>query len=107
MFETPWTVTRQGIFQARKLVAISSSRGSSRPRGQTQVFCVSCIAGGYPTTEAPGKPQYLSRRQRKPRDLKAKITVPSERWLKIDHSAMGVGAERRLAGVDSKALFYR
>ena len=42
------------------------------------------------------------RRQRKPRDSKAKITVPSERWLKIDHSAMGVRAERRLAGVDSK-----
>ena len=34
-----------GIFQARILewVAISSSRGSSRPRDQTHVSCVSCI----------------------------------------------------------------
>ena len=33
------------ISQARILewVAISSSRGSSRPRGRTQVSCVSCI----------------------------------------------------------------
>ena len=35
-----------GISQARILecIAISFSRGSSRPRGQT---CVSCIAGGF------------------------------------------------------------
>ena len=34
-----------GIFQAGTLesVAISSSRGSSRPRDRTQVFCVSCF----------------------------------------------------------------
>ena len=34
-----------GIFQARILewVAISFSRGSSQPRAQTQVSCVSCI----------------------------------------------------------------
>ena len=33
-----------GIFQARILewVAISSSRGSSRPRDQTRISCVSC-----------------------------------------------------------------
>ena len=43
-FATPWTVARQaplsmGILQARILewVAISSSRGSSRPRAQTRV----------------------------------------------------------------------
>ena len=43
-----------GIFQARilKWVAISSSRGSSQPRDQTWV---SCIAGGFFTTELPGK----------------------------------------------------
>ena len=35
------------ILQARTLewVAISSSRGSSRPRDQTRVSCVSCIGG--------------------------------------------------------------
>ena len=44
-----------GISQARILewVAISFSRGSSQPRNQTQV---SCMAGGFFTTEPPGKP---------------------------------------------------
>ena len=60
-----------GIFQARILewVAISSSRGSSQPRDQTHISCVSCIAGrffttcvsciagGFFTTEPPKKPQ--------------------------------------------------
>ena len=45
-----------GIFQARILewVAISFSRESSPPRDQT---CASCIAGGFYTSEPPGKPQ--------------------------------------------------
>ena len=45
----------RGILQARILerVAISSSRGSSRPGDWT---CVSCIAGGFFTTAPPGKP---------------------------------------------------
>ena len=44
-----------GILQARILewVAISFSRGSSRPRDRTQV---SCIAGRFFTTEPAGKP---------------------------------------------------
>ena len=44
-----------GISQARELewVAISFSRGSSQPRGQTQGFC---IADSLPS-EPPGKPQ--------------------------------------------------
>ena len=48
---TPWTVARQaplsmGILQARILgrVAMPSSRGSSRPRDQTQV---PCTAGAF------------------------------------------------------------
>ena len=43
-----------GILQARTLewVAIPFSRGSFRPRGQTHVF----LAGGFFTTEPPGKP---------------------------------------------------
>ena len=43
-----------GISQAKTLewVAMASSRGSSQPRGQTQV---SCIAGGFFTTEPPGE----------------------------------------------------
>ena len=42
------------ISQARILewVAISSSRGSSRPRDWT---CISCMVGGFFTTESPGK----------------------------------------------------
>ena len=45
----------RGISQARTLewVAISSSRGYSRPRHWTYV---SCLAGGFFTTEPPGKP---------------------------------------------------
>ena len=44
-----------GIPQARLLewVAIPFSRGSSRPRDETQV---SCTAGGFFTSEPPGKP---------------------------------------------------
>ena len=45
-----------GILQARTLewVAMPSSRGSSQSRDQTQI---SCIAGGFFTTEPPGKPK--------------------------------------------------
>ena len=56
LFETPWTVARQaslsmGILQAIILewVAMSSSRGSSQPRDQTQV---SHIAGEFFTISA-------------------------------------------------------
>ena len=44
----------RGIFQARILdrVAISFSRGSSRPRDQTHV---SSLAGGFFTPQLPGK----------------------------------------------------
>ena len=44
-----------GISQARKLewVAISFSRGSSQPKGQTHI---SCIAGRFFATDPPGKP---------------------------------------------------
>ena len=46
-----------GILQARILewVAIPSSRGSSRSRDWTCVSSISCIAGGFFTSEAPGK----------------------------------------------------
>ena len=47
-----------GILQARIIewVAISFSRGSSRPRDQTHIFCISCLADRFFTTESPGKP---------------------------------------------------
>ena len=46
-----------GILQARILegVAMPFSRGSSPPRDWARVSCVSCIAGGFFTTELPGK----------------------------------------------------
>ena len=46
-----------GILQARMLesVAMPSSRGCSRPKYQTHI-CISGTAGGYFTTEPPGKP---------------------------------------------------
>ena len=51
LFAVPWTIaclrgpSVHGIFQARLLewVAISSFRGSSRPRGWTHLSSVSCI----------------------------------------------------------------
>ena len=48
-----------GIFQASILewVAISSFRGSSRPRDQTCISGVSCIAGRFFTAEPQGKPR--------------------------------------------------
>ena len=58
-FMTPWTVACQAplsILLARipEWVAISSSRGSSRPRGRTHV---SCTGGGLSTTEIAGTRQ--------------------------------------------------
>ena len=50
----PTDCSPAGIFQVRILAwfAISFSRGTSQPRNQTRV---SCIAGGFFTTEPPGK----------------------------------------------------
>ena len=50
----------QGILQARRpeWVAMPSSRGSSWPRDPT---CISCTAGGFSTTEPPGKLNILIR----------------------------------------------
>ena len=49
----------QGILQARILewVVTPSSRGSSQPRDQT---CISCMAGGFFTTEPPGEPNIFT-----------------------------------------------
>ena len=48
------------IFQARILewVAISRSRGSSKPRDWTHFSCVSTIDSGFFTSALPGKPTY-------------------------------------------------
>ena len=54
-----------GIYQERilKWVAMPSSRGFSLPRDRTCVSCVSCVVGGFFTTEPPGKPR--TQRERK------------------------------------------
>ena len=46
------------IFQARILewVVMPVSKGSSWPRDQIPLSCVSCIAGGFFTSEPPGSP---------------------------------------------------
>ena len=50
-----------GSLQARipEWVAMSSSRGSSRPRDWTRTSHFSCIAGRFVTTEPPGKLLFL------------------------------------------------
>ena len=47
-----------GILWARILewAPVPSSRESSPPRDWTHIFYISCIAGGFTTTEPPGKP---------------------------------------------------
>ena len=56
-YSCPPVSSVHGIFQARILewVAILFSRGSSWPRDWTHISCVSGIAGGFFTTELPGK----------------------------------------------------
>ena len=56
---TPPGSPAHGIILARILewFAISSTRGSSRPRDQTPVSCGSCNAGRFFTTEPPGNPK--------------------------------------------------
>jgi len=58
MYCSPTGFSVRGVLQARILewVAMPSSRGSSQPRDRT---CVSCIAGGFFTTESPGKPSHV------------------------------------------------
>ena len=63
LFVTPWTIAHQAplsveFSQARILewVAISCSRGSSQPRDQTHVSCVSALTGRFFATVLPEKP---------------------------------------------------
>ena len=59
---------------------ISFSRGSSRSRNQTHVSSSPTLAGGYFTTEPPGKPYHLDTlalAQIWPRDLFQETDVPA------------------------------
>ena len=55
---SPPSSSVHGTLQAKILerIAKPSFRGSSRPGDQTHVSCGSCTAGGFFTTETPGKP---------------------------------------------------
>ena len=59
MFCSPPGSSVHGVSQARILewVAISFSKGSSQSWNQTRTSFISCIAGGFFTTEPPGKPK--------------------------------------------------
>ena len=59
LFVTPMGYTVHGVLQARilKWVGFPFSRGSSQPKDQTQVFC---IADGFFTSWATGKPQMFT-----------------------------------------------
>ena len=72
-----------GIFPARILQwgAISSSKGTSQPRDQTCVTCVSYIAGRFFNTEPLGKPQH-------PPVLTVIITCPLRSVFKIPASTV-------------------
>ena len=58
MYYHPPGSSAHGFLQARipEWVAMPSSRGSSWLRNWTHVFCISCIAGRFSTTEPPRKP---------------------------------------------------
>ena len=65
LFATPWPVACQASLsigfsrpEILEWVAISSSSGSSWPRDQT---CISCITGGFFITEPPKKPFPMNR----------------------------------------------
>ena len=57
----------RGILQARILewVAMTFSRGSSRPRDWTRISGDSCVAGRFFTAEPPGKPLFCLARENK------------------------------------------
>ena len=75
---SPPVFSVHGISQARILrwVAISSSRGSSRPEDQTRI---SCMAGRFFTSEPPGKLHVFSWHLSKSR---TELSLPS--WVPHD-----------------------
>ena len=78
-FAALWTVThqaplsvgfsRQEYCMLPSRAAMTSSRGSSQPRDQTSVSCVSCIAGGFFTTELLSSAQSLHTKHPVPNSL--------------------------------------
>ena len=59
LFAIPGTLAHQAPLSIPEWVAMPSSRGSSWSRDWTHVSCISWIAGGFFTTEPPGKPVHI------------------------------------------------
>ena len=74
-------LSAHGILQARRLewMAVSSSRGSSQPRGRTCVSYISCIVRGWRgeflPLVPPGKPKDLLQPSKKTKFFLRKITL--------------------------------
>ena len=68
-----WGASVHEILQAKilKWVVMPSSRVSSWPRDWTCISCVSCIAGGFFTTEPLGKPVLYQRLVKTPGTIKS------------------------------------
>ena len=69
-FVTPWTVESASLLwpwdsSVLEWVAISFSRGSSQPRDQTHISCVSCIADRCFTAEPLGRAWKYNKTYRK------------------------------------------
>ena len=57
LFATPWTIAHQApLSTGFPRQEYPSSRGSSPPRDQTHISCISCIAVGFFSAEPPRKP---------------------------------------------------
>ena len=87
---SPPGASLQGISQARILewVATASSRGSSRPRDRTHI---SCTAGGFFTTEPPGKPQGNAIQPLK----KNKIMPSAATWMPLEIITLSELSQRK------------
>ena len=81
------------ILQARILEwpAMPSSRGSSRPRDQTRVSCISCTADGFFTAEPPEKPHNFSQVQ-----LLSCVRLFATPWTAIRQGSLSITNSRSI-----------
>ena len=92
------------VFQGRTLewVAISSAGGSSWPRDQAQVSCVSCV-GGRIFTEPPGKPIHCFRSDQS----LSRVRLFATPWIAARQASLSITNSRsslRLTSIESVML---
>ena len=77
-----------GISQVRLLewVAISSPRGSSRPRDQTCVSCVSCTAGGLFTADSLRLHKFTDKLKPKEPETQKRVSFTIGKTLRNSHA---------------------